>query len=231
MKKTLLLSSLLVFALLLSACAAQGSNRGFGSGSTRALSPEAKLAIGTIKLEGTKQAVDPAMAAKLLPLWQVLKQLNSSDSAAPQEVTAVLDQIRSTMNPAQVSAIDAMQITRQDMFSVFQQEAQAGGTGSTSGTGSTGASGFRSGNGGNGNRGNGGGFFFGGGGGGGGFGGGGFGGSGFNRSGTGTGTGNGTTNGSQQSGSSAQRSQAFANGLNTALINQVIQLLQSKMAS
>ena len=88
--------------------------------STTPLNPEAKLALGTIKLEGTKQAVDPKMAAKLIPLWQLLAQLNSSSSSAPQEVTAVVDQIKSTMTPDQVKTINGMKLTQADIFTAFQ---------------------------------------------------------------------------------------------------------------
>src|SRR5512140_6761 len=117
MKKAPLFTALCSLALVVSACAstANGSASGFASGSgagssfrssTRTLAPEAKLALGIIKLEGTPQAVDAKTAARLLPLWQLMVQLHSSSSTAPQEVTAVLDQIKSTMTPQQVNTID-----------------------------------------------------------------------------------------------------------------------------
>ena len=190
-------------AVLLSACAAGSS----GSSRNLALTDEEKLALGTMKLEAAGHPVDPAEAARLLPLWQLLRQLHSSSSAAPEEIAAVVEQIRSTMTPVQVAAIDGMQMSRADALSAFQQS-QAG----SSTAARTGAS--RSGSPTNGNQRNGGNgpaFFFGGGPGEAGFGG-------EIRSST-----NGSS-GTQQTPSSTQRSQALAN----ALINQVIALLQDK---
>ncbi len=249
MKKTLLLTCLLCSALLLSACASSGptdgasNSTGSTGGSSRTglagifssifsprrsltLTPEEKLAIGTIKLDANGQAIDRTEAAKLLPLWQLLHQLYASSSAAPQEQTAVMDQIRSAMTPGQVAAIDSMQLSRADIFASLQQ-GQANTSAGTGGTG-TGASGSRGSTGGNGSRGQG--FFFGGGApGGGGFGGG-FGGGGF-RNGTASGNGSSSTTTTQQSLTSAQRAAAATNGITNALINQVISLLQDKLSS
>ena len=89
-------------------CAADGLRQSHAASSSAsfAITPETKLALGTLKLEGTPLAVDKATAAKLLPLWQLLLQLNTSSAAAPQEVTAVIDEIQATMTPAQSQAID-----------------------------------------------------------------------------------------------------------------------------
>ncbi len=214
MKKTTLLTVLSLAALLLSACgaAAVGSSSSSGSGTrgssafrNRPLTPEAKLALGIIKLDGTPQAVDPTEAAKLLPLWQLLAQLLGSSSSAPQEVTAVMNQIQANMTAEQVKTIAGMQLTSADMFSVFQQ-AQTSSAGSSSGGSQAG--------GGGGAR-----FFFGGGGipGGGGFGG--------NRTGTGT------SNGTGSATSSAQAGQQFSNQVSLILVNQVVQLLQTRIKS
>lgn len=70
--------------------------------------PGIQLAVGTLNLEGTAQAVDAAQAARLLPLWELLAQLNSSSSAAPEEITAVTEEIKLNMTAAQIGAIDAM---------------------------------------------------------------------------------------------------------------------------
>jgi hypothetical protein len=220
MKKTSLLTTtiLSLTALVLSACGAARSSGsssssagGFRSSAARnlPLTPEAKLALGTIKLEGTPQAIDASMAAKLLPLWQLMAQLNGSSSTAPQEVTAVMNQIKATMNPDQVRTISSMQLTSADIFTTFQAQSQASGTGGASST----ARGTQ------GDQGGGRSFF----GGGGGFpGGGGFGGNGANRSGTGT---NGT------GASATQTSQQAANQISLIVVNQVVQLLESRVKS
>ncbi len=82
---------------------------------TSAMTPALRLAVGTVKLEGTAQAVDAASAANLLPLWQLLEQLDTSGSAAPQEITAVIDEIKLSMTSAQIKAIDAMSISQNEL--------------------------------------------------------------------------------------------------------------------
>ncbi len=74
------------------------------------------LLIGTLKLQGTSNAVNATQAAALVPLWQAYAQLTSSNTAAQAEIDAVVSQIQTTLTPAQVSAITAMKLTRQDMF-------------------------------------------------------------------------------------------------------------------
>ena len=250
MKKTLLFTCLLCTALILSACAStpsasefgRGSGSGAGSGTTGlagifsifsprrsfTLTPAEKLAIGTIRLDANGQAIDRAQAAKLLPLWQLMHQLYASSSAAPQEEAAVVDQIRSTMTPSQVSALDGMQLSRADIFAALQsgQANTSTGSGGNAGNGTSRSGGFTGGNGSRGNGGQGVVFFGGGpgGGAGGGFGAGGF------RNGTGAG-GSSSTTSTQQNITSAQRQAAASNGITSALINQVISLLQDKLSS
>ncbi|MCL4529381.1 MAG: hypothetical protein M1282_08215 [Chloroflexi bacterium] len=174
-RKTLGITLIVVLAMILTACGATTNGSGFtasnqsgGSARTAALTPTTMLAIGTFKLEGTPQAVNAAEAAKLIPLWQLMNQLETSSSTAPQEVTATVNAIQAAMTPAQVQAIQGMQISQRDVFTVLQQ---SGAFPSGFGGGGAGQNGgfTRSGNGGNfggGNRGGGGGglgFLFGGG--------------------------------------------------------------------
>lgn len=211
MKRTLLVGMLLIALFTLSACSARASasTRSGGTGGSRIITPGTKLAVGIIKLEGTPQAVDSATAAKLLPLWQLLLQLDSSTSAAPQEVTAVVDQIRNTLAPAQVSAINTMTITQADLFSGFQSQGAAGGTATAGGGGGSRAAG-------------------------GGFpGGGGFGGGGGGIPGGG-GFGGGGTRPADAAGSSTTSSSTAQRSQNTAavpgfLVNEVITLLKGKI--
>ncbi len=91
-----------------------------------AITPALKIAAGTIKLENTDQAVDKASAAKLLPLWQLLAQLEDSPAASPQEITAVTEEIKLNMTEAQIKAIDAMTFSEAQLGS-----ANASGTSAT----------------------------------------------------------------------------------------------------
>ena len=127
MKKTIFL--IFILTMLLAACGgtaetasstdssagsaetAQGENgQSFDIGS-RELPISSALAIGTLKLEDTDQAIASDQAADLLPLWQVLNSLTTSDTAAQEEIYAVLEQIQETMTPEQMAAIEAMELT------------------------------------------------------------------------------------------------------------------------
>jgi hypothetical protein len=76
-----------------------------------AITPALQLAAGSLKLEGTDQAIDAASAAKLLPFWQLLDQLQTSSATAPQEISTVIDEIRLNMTDAQLASINAMSFT------------------------------------------------------------------------------------------------------------------------
>ncbi len=76
-----------------------------------ALSVRNQLALGSLRLEGTANAVTAAQAVKLLPLWQALKALAANSTSATEEVTAVQNQISAAMTPAQISAIAGLKLT------------------------------------------------------------------------------------------------------------------------
>lgn len=94
-----------------------------GQGSDQANAPLGEidqLAIGTLKLEGSDQAVTAEQAKELLTLWQAYQALGNSDTTAQAELEAVVNQIKGNMTPEQTQAIEAMQITRQTMFEEMQ---------------------------------------------------------------------------------------------------------------
>jgi hypothetical protein len=121
---------IVVLTIVLVACGAKaspttaaGGTGGFAANGTpgaRNLTQPLPLAesllIGTLKLQGTSNAVNATQAAALVPLWQAYAQLTGSNTAAQAEIDAVVTQIQQTLTPAQVSAITAMKLTRQDMF-------------------------------------------------------------------------------------------------------------------
>lgn len=81
---------------------------------------EMQLILGTLNLEATDLAVDPDQAAELLVLWKALRSLSASDTAAEVEITAVLEQIQNTMTADQIEAIEAMELSPEDIQTVTE---------------------------------------------------------------------------------------------------------------
>ena len=76
------------------------------------------LTLGTLKLEGTEYAVTAAQAAELLPLWKMV-QGGSLQGAA--ETDAVLKQIESKMDEAQLAAMEEMGLTYENIQAWMQE--------------------------------------------------------------------------------------------------------------
>src|SRR5512143_873688 len=72
-------------------------------------------------LDSTSQAVTQEQAAELIPLWQVYKQLTSSDTAAQAELDGLSTQIKEAMTAEQLKAISDLKLTQSDMMSYMQQ--------------------------------------------------------------------------------------------------------------
>ncbi len=79
-----------------------------------------QLMLGTLQLERTDLAVNSAQAAELAPLWKVLRSLTTSDTAAEAEIEAVIRQIQEAMNPEQIEAISAFELTPDDMQTIIR---------------------------------------------------------------------------------------------------------------
>ena len=127
-KKLSLWSTALILILVLTACnsssnqAASTTNTSVTNSAqgTTSLSEVNKLLVGTLRLEDTDQAVSAEEAAQLLPLWQAYRALSNSDTAAEAEVDALIKQIQTTMTSDQIQAIEAMNLTSQDIMDLMQ---------------------------------------------------------------------------------------------------------------
>jgi len=84
------------------------------------VTPAVELAAGTLKLEGTVQAVTATQAGALLTLWQAYQSLSSSDTSSQVELDALVKQIQETMTADQVRSIDAMGLTDQQVSELMQ---------------------------------------------------------------------------------------------------------------
>lgn len=123
MKRLPLIATLILAAAALTACASASSvpiwPTAVGSkldiGFSDALSPFLAMALGTIQLDGTTDAVSPEQAARLLPLWQALRSSIDAGGMVPEEINGLLLQIEAEMTDGQIAAVNAMRITQGDM--------------------------------------------------------------------------------------------------------------------
>jgi hypothetical protein len=106
-----------IAAILLSAC--NGGAAAIVSANS-GLSAATRLAVGTLKLEGTDNAVNADEAGELLTLWEAYQSLSSSDTTSQVELEALVKQIEGTMTSEQVSAIDDMELTDQSVSEAVQ---------------------------------------------------------------------------------------------------------------
>ena len=125
MKKTSLiaLSVLVILCLANAACSKTSSQSGNSSTSDQSVTSLSKvnmLLVGTLKLNGTDNAVTADEAGQLLPLWQAYRSLSTSQTAAQAEVDGLLSQIESTMTSPQMQAIKAMNLSNTDMLDLVQ---------------------------------------------------------------------------------------------------------------
>ena len=77
-----------------------------------------QLALGTLQLEDSGNAVSRDQASDLLPLWQALR---SGALQGDAETQAVLKQVDEMMTPEQLADIAAMQLTQADVQSWMQE--------------------------------------------------------------------------------------------------------------
>jgi hypothetical protein len=113
----LLIIAMSILALVVTAC----SKTSLASASTSSgLSAATRLALGTLKLENTSNEVSASQASQLLTLWEGYLSLSKSDTSSEVELEALLKQIEATMTPAQIKAIEAMELSEQTAGGVLQ---------------------------------------------------------------------------------------------------------------
>ncbi len=77
------------------------------------------LILGTLKLEGSPDALTPEQARSLLPLWQLIQGGSLKSDA---ETQAVLKQIEGKMTAAQLSAIESQPLNANDMRAWMEEQ-------------------------------------------------------------------------------------------------------------
>jgi len=78
-----------------------------------ALTIKNQLLLGTLRLEGTDQAITSEQAKALIPLWKAYAALTASGTAATEEIESVQDQIIEAMTSDQVAGIAGMHLTNE----------------------------------------------------------------------------------------------------------------------
>lgn len=81
---------------------------------------EQKLAIGTLKLEGTANAVTAEQAKALLPVWKAVKAMSNDANASTDEINALYTQISESMTAEQIQAIKDMTISQDDIQALMK---------------------------------------------------------------------------------------------------------------
>jgi hypothetical protein len=127
--RALVLSILIVIVLAACTTPSTGAISSSGTGSSAApptleagdLSLQTTLLVGTLKLEDTPQAVTSEQAAQLLTLWKAVRSLAESDTTSEAEREALTRQIEVAMTAEQLQAIEAMDLTQEDVMALIQE--------------------------------------------------------------------------------------------------------------
>ncbi|MBA4385471.1 MAG: hypothetical protein C0410_12105 [Anaerolinea sp.] len=80
-----------------------------------------QLAYGTIKLANTTNPITYAQAQSLIPLWQGIIALSGDTTTASEELTAIQDQITTTLTTDQLKSIAEMKITNAQLNSFYAE--------------------------------------------------------------------------------------------------------------
>jgi hypothetical protein len=128
-KKTFIIISILSMLFVLVSCGS-GSSSGAQSSSTNGNSSDlwsdveinqaTELALGTMALDGTDNAVTPDQASTLITLWEAYTALAYDDTTAQAELDAVISGISAAMTDDQLAAIDAMHITAESIPAILE---------------------------------------------------------------------------------------------------------------
>ena len=122
--KKLVLTALVLATLALTACGASfnATETTTSNTSTGELPIQTQLLLGSLRLNDSERPITATQAAELLPLWQVYQELLTSDTAAQEEMNALVDQIQETMTAEQLQAIEAMNLTQDDLALAIQEQ-------------------------------------------------------------------------------------------------------------
>ena len=158
MKKTIIISLVLILAGVLVACTAISGQGGAPAGGPGGQPPsgapgqapsgnsteqaqtmpvESIVGIGIIKLEETDDAIDTETAENLLPLFKALKTLSTNSNTSVAEMTALNRQIKNTLTADQLTAIESLKITSVDVNKLLKENGLSTSSSTSSGSNSS----------------------------------------------------------------------------------------------
>ena len=114
----IMLTTLILAVILAAGCSSNAAStpEAQDAAAGDALPAETQLALGTLMLEDTDQAIAAGQASQLLPVWQALRSVLASQNPAQAEIDALLKQVEKTLAPEQVTAIRDMQLTQSSLL-------------------------------------------------------------------------------------------------------------------
>lgn len=89
--------------------------------SENALQPASQLILGTLMMDDTEYAVDADLAPYLVPYWKVYRSLLESDTTAPEELSALINEIQEVMDVDQVNYIASLELTQEDLMAYMNE--------------------------------------------------------------------------------------------------------------
>lgn len=99
----------------------QTNGRGGFGGDPAKMTVEQKMGFAILKMEGTPSALTSQQAKDMLPLWEALKSMETSNTTSADEITAIFTQMKDTLTPEQVGVVQKMTWTQADMTALMQQ--------------------------------------------------------------------------------------------------------------
>lgn len=121
----------LVLGIFLSGCSSTSSSTSveptslasayFSIDYSDATNIRSQLAYGTIKLADTSNPITYEQAQSLIPLWQGIIALSGDTTTTSEELTAIQDQITTTLTTEQLISIGEMKITNTQLTAFYAE--------------------------------------------------------------------------------------------------------------
>jgi hypothetical protein len=91
------------------------------AGGTPEVSLENRLAIGTLELEGTAQAVTADQAKQILPLWSTIKDMMANPATTTSDLLAEYQRVEGDMTSDQLQAIQNLTLSQSDTQALMKK--------------------------------------------------------------------------------------------------------------